>query len=253
MIRQAGFACALFAALVRPLAAAELPERLLQESSKATSDPLGLNLVRLCRDQVSGSISPTLQQELLRVYSPRQLERLLAYGNVETRRAAVIGIGLIGDVQSQSPISIALRDSDSDVRRLAENSCRQIWARLATVDDRLKLEKIQEAARNQEFHSAAAQASLLIQNSPHYAEAWNERAILYYQMNRFTDSIQDCRQTLELNPYHFGAASGMAQCHLRMNQIPEAIAAFKLTAKLHPRLAGLDEQIAVLERIGNEK
>jgi hypothetical protein len=31
-------------------------------------------------------------------------------------------------------------------------------------------------------------------------------------MRRFEDSITDCRRVLRLNPYHFGAASGMGLC-----------------------------------------
>lgn len=251
MIHQAGFAWALVVSLAITLAsdvhAGGLPGLLVQEATHSTSDPLGVRLVRLCREQVAQPVSQELRDELQQLYSARHLERLLACGNTETRRAAVFGIGLIGDSRSQASVATALRDPDADVRLRGEQAFREIWARLGTSEQQAKLAQIKDTARNQEFSSAAAQASLLIRVAPDYAEAWNERAMIYFQMNRFTDSIADCRRVLELNPYHFGAASGLAQCHLRLNQDSDAIAALKLTAKLHPRLPGLDEQIKVLE------
>lgn len=32
-------------------------------------------------------------------------------------------------------------------------------------------------------------------------------------LQRYNESIADCKVTLELNPYHFGAASGMGMCY----------------------------------------
>jgi tetratricopeptide (TPR) repeat protein len=247
MVHQAGVACVIFLTLANHVLAGGGPGQLLDEATHSSTDPLGVRLVRLCREHVAQTVAQQLRQEVQQVYSPRHLERLLACGNVETRRAAAFGIGLIGDARSQTPIATALRDPDVDVRISAELACRQIWARMGSAEQQEKLARIQEAAQNQEFSSAAAQAGSLIRTAPDYAEAWNERAKIYFQMNRDADSIADCQRALELNPYHFGAASGMAQCYLRLNQIPEAIAAFKLTAKLHPRLPGLEEQIQVLE------
>ena len=36
---------------------------------------------------------------------------------------------------------------------------------------------------------------------------------------RFAESIKDCQMTLELQPYHFGAASGMGLCHLEVSRL----------------------------------
>lgn len=253
MLNQAGVAGILFIALASQVHAGGLQGQLYQETAQFTADPLGVRLIRLCRDSVAQPMVEQLRQEVQQVYSPRHLERLLACGNVETRRAAVFAIGLIGDTHSQVATATALRDPDEDVRMRAEQACRQIWVRLGTSEQQSKLARIRDAARIQDMAEAATQASSLIRTAPEYAEAWNERAILYFQADRYADSISDCRRVLELNPYHFGAASGMAQCHLRLNQIPEAIDAFKLTAKLHPRLPGLEEQIAVLEQATKAK
>ena len=90
---------------VTTVSAGEHKVPLLYGTSDSTSDPLGLRLVRLCREQVVQPMAQQLRQEVQRQYSPRHLERLLAGGDVETRRAAAFGIGLIGDAHSQPAVS----------------------------------------------------------------------------------------------------------------------------------------------------
>jgi tetratricopeptide (TPR) repeat protein len=251
MRRKAGILCVCcWAVCCSPWAgivlAGEQQVALLQSSSPMSSDPLGVRLVRLCREHVLQPMAQQIRQEVQRHYSARHLERLLASGDVEIRRAAAIGIGLVGDAQSQSPVAAALHDPDPEVCRRAETASWQIWARLSNAEDQLRLQHIKDSIRAQELQDAVSQVSLLIETSPDYAEAWNQRALTYYQMRRYRDAIPDCRRALELNPYHFGASSGLAQCHLRLNELPEALDALQLTAKLNPNMPGLQEQIAVL-------
>lgn len=49
-------------------------------------------------------------------------------------------------------------------------------------------------------------------------QGYNKRATLNYMQRRFAESIKDCQMTLELQPYHFGAASGMGLCHLEVSR-----------------------------------
>ena len=219
----------------------------LLRAGDSNSDPLGLRLVRICRERFVQPLAQQIRHELQRHYSAEQLERLLASGDAETRRAAALAIGVIGNANCATAVATALHDPDPGVCRQAETASWQIWARLGSSEDQLRLLKIKDAIRAEELQDAVTQVSLLIQTSPDYAEAWNQRALAYYQMNRYRDAIPDCRRALELNPYHFGASSGLAQCHLRLNELPEAMDALQLTAKLHPSMPGLQEQISVLE------
>ncbi|MES2791708.1 MAG: tetratricopeptide repeat protein [Planctomycetota bacterium] len=246
MRQLAGVFCIGIGLLAGTLCAGEQPAALLEKSPLPTSDPLGLRLVRLCRDQVLQPMAEQIRLEMQRHYSPRHLEQLLAGGDVETRRAAALGIGLVGDTYSQFAVATALHDPDLEVCRRAEAASWQVWMRLGTQDQQTRLVRVQELIRAQELHDAVAQVSLLIQTSPEYAEAWNQRALTYYQMQRYRDAIPDCHRALQLNPLHFGASSGLAQCHMRLNELPQALDAFQLTVKLHPNMPGLKEQISVL-------
>jgi tetratricopeptide (TPR) repeat protein len=55
-----------------------------------------------------------------------------------------------------------------------------------------------------------AQALLteLIRDQPDFAEAWNRRALLYYNLEHYKKSRDDCQQVIKLIPFHFGALHG---------------------------------------------
>ena len=44
-------------------------------------------------------------------------------------------------------------------------------------------------------------------------QGYNRRATVLFLLGRYQESIEDCQLVLELNPYHFGAASGMGMCY----------------------------------------
>ena len=75
-------------------------------------------------------------------------------------------------------------------------------------------------------------AEQLVDMAPWFAEAWNQRAIALYGLGRYLQSIDDCRQALEINPYHFGAAAGMGQCHLHRGDMDQALSCAPLVEEM---------------------
>src|SRR5690606_28743454 len=145
------------------------------------------------------------------------LERLtLAAGRV-TRRAAVLALGYIGNYDSNAVLGRALHDEDRGVRILAENGIRELWCRCGTETQRQLLSVIVRLNASQQYELALERATELLEQAPWFAEAWNQRAIAYYQLGRYELSASDCHQALEINAYHFGAAVGMAHCYLEMS------------------------------------
>jgi hypothetical protein len=47
-------------------------------------------------------------------------------------------------------------------------------------------------------------------------QGYNKRATVLYLLGRFQESVEECRTVLSLNPYHFGAASGMGLCYMQV-------------------------------------
>ncbi len=181
-------------------------------------------------------------------YGIGTLQRLSVAGDRMARRAAVLAVGMLGDISSNPTLGRALVDDDRGVRMLAENGIREVWCRAGTPEERKQLASIVELNATKRFNQAIEQATKLIQQSPWLAESWNQRALALFNTGRFRESIDDCNQALEINPYHFGAATGMAQCHLQMHNRALALESFRRALKLNPNLEGVRAQVLYLQR-----
>ncbi len=183
-----------------------------------------------------------------RKYTVGTLQRLADHPRRETRRAAVLALGFVGGYESNTVLGLALLDLDRGVRIAAENGIRSLWRRDGAVEHQQKLTVIMRLNSSQQFDAAARKATELIDEAPWFAEAWNQRAISRYSQGRFRDSIEDCRQALEINPYHFGAAAGMGQSHLQIGDNWAALECFRRALELNPNLEGVRANIIHLER-----
>ena len=69
---------------------------------------------------------------------------------------------------------------------------------------------------------------------PAYAEGWNQRATIEYQMQDFTGSLADIDKVLALEPRHFGALSGKVLVYLALGNRPLALKAMFAAMKVNP-------------------
>lgn len=181
-------------------------------------------------------------------YLTGTLERLAEYGQRHTRRAATMALGFLGDYSSNSVMGRRLRDADRGVRILAENGIRELWYRDGSEGQRQALLVILRLNNARQWLPAERQATDLLEAAPRFAEAWHQRAVAGLQRRRFADAVEDCRQTLELNPDHFGAAVGMGQCYLEMNKPLAALDCFRRALRLCPGLEEVRAHVSYIER-----
>jgi tetratricopeptide (TPR) repeat protein len=182
-------------------------------------------------------------------YNEGTLGRILSGSPaVAARRAAVVSLGLLGSFeQSNAVLGRSLKDSDPAVRGMAEQSLWTLWFRADTPEHNELLNQVRHSISRQQFNVAETLATRLILLAPEFAEAYNQRAIIYFQQGRFAESVQDCRQVLRRNPYHFGAISGMAECQLGLNRPREALKTLRQGLKLQPYNNSIREFIRELE------
>lgn len=83
---------------------------------------------------------------------------------------------------------------------------------------------------------------------PGYAEAWNKRATVHFLLDDYGSSIGDIRQTLALEPRHFGALSGLGLIFEAMDRNEAAIRAFKRALEVNPQLDKVRESLERLEK-----
>lgn len=181
-------------------------------------------------------------------YTTGSLERLADFGDRATRRAATMALGFLGGYASNQVLGRRMSDSDRGVRLLAENGIRELWFRDGNDSQRKRLEAIARMNRSEQFLQAVVAATELIEESPWFAEAWNQRAIAYFHLERFVDSANDCHQTLELNPYHYAAAVGMGMSYMELEDLQAALDCFKRALKLNPDLEDVRTRVVLLKQ-----
>ena len=217
----------------------------IRVGSPGRSKPL---LDRLYHQYLEDEDSAAFIHAVAQRYTVCTLERLALCGQRITRRAAILAIGYVGQYESNAVLGKALHDEDRGVRILAENGIRELWCRSGTDTQRQALSIIVRLNASQQCEQAIQLASDLIEQAPWFAEAWNQRAIGYYQLGQYEQSSADCHQALEINPYHFGAAVGMAHCYLEMHDAFSALECFRRAVKLNPSMEDVRAQVEYLER-----
>jgi tetratricopeptide (TPR) repeat protein len=182
-------------------------------------------------------------------YNEGTLGRILSASNdVAARRAAVLSLGIMGSFEhSNKVLGKALRDDDPVVRSMAEDALWAIWFRADTPEHNQALSQVRLAISRDQLEQAEVLVTRLISSAPKFAEAYNQRAIIYFVQGRFAESVQDCQEVLSRNPYHFGAISGMAQSQVRLNRPQDALKSLRRALKIQPHHATLRDSIRILE------
>jgi len=185
-------------------------------------------------------------------YTEGTLQRLADAPSPTTRRAALLALHLTGTMTSNEAVAGRLRDEDAQVRHMAADALWAIWFRAGTEADNQELQK---ALQQPDPRKGVALLTALIRKAPRFAEAYNQRGILYFQLQEYEKSATDCEKVLELNGQHFGAASGLGRCYLRLRLPQPALKAFRTAYAINPYLEGVQDAIHDLESVlgGEEK
>jgi tetratricopeptide (TPR) repeat protein len=144
----------------------------------------------------------------------------------------------------------ALKGEDPQLAATAEAILWRSWCRSGDGEIERIFRAGVEAMQQQKFADAEALFSRIIELKPEFAEGWNKRATVRYLRRNFAGSITDCQRTLELNPNHFGAASGQGLCHLSLSECREAAICFRRALEIHPHLIAVRHNLALAEAEG---
>jgi hypothetical protein len=205
-------------------------------------------LVRFYRSYLCHQDSARFIKNVNRHYGVATLQRLVSTGGPILRRASVLAIGFVGDYGSNTVIGRAMVDRDRGVRSIAERSIRDLWCRVGSRSQRQSLRNVIRLNHDKKFGDGVRIATELIHDAPWIAEAWCQRGMAYYHLSEYTQAVCDCREALEINPYHFTAAAGMGQCFLLENSPAPALEAFRVALRLNPGMEEVRTQVIQLQR-----
>ena len=122
----------------------------------------------------------------------------------------------------------------SDEAGALEDKIWEIWS--VTGDP--KLDKLMSdsagALGRGDLDAALQDANAVVQAKPDFAEGWNKRAMVYYLMGDYEKAIADIDRTLQLEPRHFGALSGLGLTDLKLGRDAAAAEAFERVISIDP-------------------
>ena len=135
--------------------------------------------------------------------------------------------------------------SEGAAKRLASR-IHQEWANSGSASVDLMMGWAKTAMEKKKYDVALDFLDQVITLEPKYPEAWNRRATVHFLMHNFGKSMADIEQTLELEPRHFGALSGMAQIMQARGNNQLALLAYTKVLAVYPMDRNAQNQVLTI-------
>jgi tetratricopeptide (TPR) repeat protein len=168
---------------------------------------------------------------------------VLRQGTATEKLKALELLARLGEMSVMPALVQAMRDEDARVRDAAQNVMWAIWLRSGDDDIDTLMAEGEQLMEQEEYAEAVEIFDQIIARAPQFAEGYNKRATVYYLMQAYDKSIADIHRTLELNPVHFGALSGMGLCYLGLEEPRQALGWFERAVAVNPNLDSIQHYI----------
>jgi tetratricopeptide (TPR) repeat protein len=160
-----------------------------------------------------------------------RLYRQLLSGNPRQQLRAA---SALAHLRAESYLLTALKSDTPAVRDLGRRALEHVWFNSGGPEAYDLTQAAFHAVEREDFQQALNILNRLIREFPNFAEGWNRRASVYWQMGQYEKSMQDCEKALFLNPNHYGAWQGIGICQLQMGEISEACRSLRAALKIIP-------------------
>jgi tetratricopeptide (TPR) repeat protein len=151
------------------------------------------------------------------------------------------------DTELDSLFSDLKRERNEKAAERLANRIWEAWYRSGSASVDLMMLWAQQALEAKKFDVALDFLDQVVTLQPQYAEGWNRRATVHFMMGNFRKSMTDIERTLELEPRHFGALSGMAQIMAATNHNELALQAWQRVLVIYPMLRNAQNEVSRLE------
>jgi tetratricopeptide (TPR) repeat protein len=163
--------------------------------------------------------------------------------------AAICGIPSIALAQPSAD-ELLDRLGRPDLRNweVIEQQVYQAWSQSGSPSADYLLRRGRAAMEAGELETAYDHLTALTDHAPDFAEGWNARATLLFQMGAYGPSIADIQRVLALEPRHFAALTGLGIMLEEMGELEQALAAFREAHAIHPHRPDIEEAIGRIEQ-----
>jgi tetratricopeptide (TPR) repeat protein len=141
-----------------------------------------------------------------------------------------------------------LKSASDAEAKTAEATIWGIWSESGDPDIDALMEQGMAALATGDPDDARTAFDQVVKQDSSFAEGWNKRATAEFELGDFTASVVDIEHTLELEPRHFGALSGLGEIYLAIGKKPAALKAFEAALAIDPHLDGVKETVEKLKR-----
>jgi tetratricopeptide (TPR) repeat protein len=186
------------------------------------------------------------------LYMQGTLCRLLKHGEARVRRAAALSLGFLGDYRANAALGEALKDPDRPVRLLAEEAIRNVWLRPGVPGLERELRFLTRLASARLFSKVVEKATELLGDVSNVPEVYYLRGSALFAQEKYEEAVRDHHMALELNPYHFLAATRMGYALVKLRNLRGALDAFRRALKINPNLEGVRLEIHRIRRLLGE-
>lgn len=140
-----------------------------------------------------------------------------------------------------------LGSADAQSQPRIEGQIMTEWEKSGSAAMDLLLRRGKDALDDGAPEIAVEHFTALVDHAPDFAEAYHSRAISYYLLGLVGPALDDLRQTLVLNPRHFGAMRGLGVIFEDFGKPEQALEAYRAVLALNPASPDVNEAVKRLE------
>lgn len=135
--------------------------------------------------------------------------------------------------------------NDKAAQRIADRIWQE-WYRSGSASIDLLMQWSGKAVADKKYDAALDFLDQVTLLQPGFAEGWNRRATVHFLMHDYGKSMADIEKTLELEPRHFGALSGMAQIMKGTGRKQLALEAWQRVLDIYPMMRNAQTEMSTL-------
>jgi len=179
-------------------------------------------------------------------YCLRLIQSLQESTSVKERTEILSKLAELGNMHIVPDVAALLRYPELCTE--AENCMIRLFHKHEDIKINRLMQEGSQALVSMQFQHALDLFEEITSIDPYFAEGHNKKATTLYLMRRFEESIKVCLLVIDLQPYHFGALTGMGLCHYRLGQDEQAIQAFDQALFVNPGLTKIREMAESLRK-----
>lgn len=136
--------------------------------------------------------------------------------------------------------SLATAESAEEAARIEARIASE-WSKSGSPAIDLLWQRGRDALEAGEAEAAIEHFTAAIDHAPGFAEAWHGRATAHFLAERYGPALDDIRETLVLNPRHFGAMRGLAIILEQIGDAETSIEVIDRILAIHPFMEDVAE------------